>query len=39
MADFQNRISQVTFENNDLEFDIFKTVLNQDIQKHAPIKQ
>ena len=29
MADFQNRISQVTSENNDLEFDIFKAVLNQ----------
>ena len=39
MADFQNTISQVTFENNDLEFDIFKAVLNQAIQKHAPIKQ
>ena len=40
MADFQNTISQVTSENNDLEFDIFKAVLNQQtIQKHAPIKQ
>ena len=39
MADFQNTISQVTSENNDLEFDIFKAVLNQAIQKHAPIKQ
>ena len=39
MADFQNRISQVTSENNDLEFDIFKAVLNQAIQKHASIKQ
>ena len=39
MADFQNRISQVASENNDLEFDIFKAVLNQAIQKHAPIKQ
>ena len=39
MADFQNRIFQVTSENNDLEFDIFKAVLNQAIQKHAPIKQ
>ena len=35
MADFQNRISQVTSENNDLEFDIFKAVLNQATQKHA----
>ena len=33
MADFQNRISQVTSENNDFEFDIFKAVLNQAIQK------
>ena len=39
MADFQNRISQVTSEDNDLEFDIFKTVLNQTIQKQVPIKQ
>ena len=39
MADFQNRISQVTSENNDLEFGIFKAVLNQAIRKHAPIKQ
>ena len=39
MADVQNRISQVTYENNDLEFDIFKAVLNEAIQKHAPIKQ
>ena len=39
MADFQNTISQVTSEKNDLEFDIFKAVLNQVIQKHTPIKQ
>ena len=39
MADFQNTISQVTSENNDLEFDIFKAMLNQPIQSHAPIKQ
>ena len=39
MADVQNIISQVTSENNDLEFDIFKGVLNETIQKHAPIKQ
>ena len=39
MADIQNRISQVTSENNNLEFDVFKAVLNQAIQKHAPIKQ
>ena len=39
MADVQNRISQVTSENNELEFDIFKTALNEVIQRHAPIKQ
>ena len=39
MADFQNTISQVTSENNDLEFDIFKAILNQAIQKHTQIKQ
>ena len=39
MADVQNRIFQVTSENNDLEFDVFKAVLNEAIQKHAPIKQ
>ena len=39
MVDFQNTISQVTSENNDLKFDIFKAILYQAIQKHAPIKQ
>ena len=39
MADVQNRISQVTSENNDLEFDLFKGLLNEAIQRHAPIKQ
>ena len=39
MADVENRISQVTSENNDLEFDIFKAVLNEAIQKYAPVKQ
>ena len=39
MADFQNRVSQVTSENNDFGLDIFKAALNQAIQKHAPIKQ
>ena len=39
MADVQNRISQVTSENNDLEFDLFKAALNDAIQRHAPIKQ
>ena len=39
MADVQNRISQVTSENNDLEFDLFKAALNEVIQRHAVIKQ
>ena len=39
MAVVQNIISQVTSENDDLEFDVFKVVLNEAIQKHAPIKQ
>ena len=39
MVDVQNRISQVTSENNDLEFDIFNAVFNEAIQKEAPIKQ
>ena len=38
-ADVRNRISQVTSQNNDLEFDIFKAALNEAIQRHAPIKQ
>ena len=39
MVDVQNRISQVTSENNDHEFDLFKAVLNEAIQKYAPIKR
>ena len=39
MADVQHRISQVTSENNDLEFNLLKAVANEAIQKHAPIKQ
>ena len=39
MADAQNRISQVILKNNELEFDIFKTTLNEVIQRHALIKQ
>ena len=39
MADVQNRISHVTSENNELDFDIFKTSLNEGIQRHAPLKQ
>ena len=36
MADVQNRISQLTSENSDPEFDLFKAPLNEAIQKHAP---
>ena len=39
MADFQNSISQVTTENNDLEFDLFKATLNDPIQRHAKMNQ
>ena len=39
MADVQNRTSQVTSENNHLEFDLFKAALNEAIQRDAPIKQ
>ena len=39
MADVHNKISQVTSENNELDFDIFKTALSEFIQRHAPIKQ
>ena len=39
MADVQNRISQITSEINELEFDIFKTALNEAIQRHNPMKQ
>ena len=39
MADVQKRKSQVTSENNELELDLLKAVLNEAIQKHALIKQ
>ena len=39
MTDVQNRTSQETSENNDLEFDLFRASLNEAIQKHVPIKQ
>ena len=39
MADVQNRISQVTYKNNDLEFDLFKAALNGSIERQATIKQ
>ena len=39
MADVQNRISQVTYGNKDLKFDLFKAALNGSIQRLAQIKQ
>ena len=39
MAGVQSGISQVTFENNELQFDIFKTALNEVIERYAPMKQ
>ena len=39
IADFQKRISQAASENSDFEFDLFKAVLNEAIQKYASIKQ
>ena len=38
MTDVQNRISQVTSENKDLEFYLFQAALNEAFQRHAPIK-
>ena len=38
MADVHTRISQVTSRNNDLEYDLFKAVLNEANQKHGFIK-
>ena len=37
--DVQKRISQAASENSDFEFDLFKAVLNEAIQKYASIKQ
>ena len=37
MLDVKNSIIQITSENNDLEFDRFKTALDEAIQRHAPI--
>ena len=34
-----NSIIQMTFENNDLDFDRFKAALDESIQRHAPIKK
>ena len=38
MLDVKNSIIQMTSENNDLEFDRFKTALDEAIQRHGPIK-
>ena len=38
MADVQNRISQVTYKNNDLEFDLFKAALNGSIQRQDKLQ-
>ena len=39
MLDIKNSIIQMTSENNDLEFDRFKTALDEAFQTHAPIKK
>ena len=35
----ETQIPQVSPENNDLQFDLFKAALNEAIERHAPIKQ
>ena len=39
MLDVKNCIIQMTSENNDVEFDRFKTALDEAIQRHTPIKK
>ena len=39
MANVQNRISQLTSENNSFEFHLLKAALNKSIQGYVPIKQ
>ena len=39
MFDVKNSIIQMTSDNNDLEFDRFKTAFDETIQRHAPIKR
>ena len=39
MLDAKNCTIQMTSENKDLEFDRFKTALDEAIQRHAPIKK
>ena len=36
MFNVKNSIIQMTSENNDLEFDQFKTALDEAIQRHVP---
>ena len=38
MFDVRNSIIQMTFENNDLQFDRFKATVVEAIQSHVPIK-
>ena len=39
MIEVKNTIIQITSENNDLEFDRFKTGLDETFQRNAPIKK
>ena len=39
MFDVKNSIIQMISQNKDLEFDRFKAVLHEAIQRHAPIKK
>ena len=39
MLDVKSSIIQMISENNDLEFDRFKTGLDEAIQRHAPVKK
>ena len=39
MLDVKNSILQMTSENNDLDFDQFKTALHEAIQRYAPTKK
>ena len=39
VLDVKNSIIQMTSESNDLEFDRFKTALDEAIQRHVPIKK
>ena len=39
MLDVKNSITQMTFENINLEFDRLKTALDEVIQRHAPINR